>query len=108
MPSFTNVTTALKLKVDGDPLTYAQILKTVAITPSPITLDSGQIVYPPGLLVADISARSTLIAACDAATSTITLTSGDKTLALSLVDAFYWSVSSSVIPTFRADLAAAS
>jgi hypothetical protein len=105
MPSLTNSTTQLKLTVDGSPLTYAQLLKTVAVTAKPV-INLGVVTFPPGLLVSEIDARSTLIAACDAATSTITLSESDKALALELVDAFYWGVSSSEIVAFRAALAA--
>jgi hypothetical protein len=106
MPSFSNNTTTLKLTIDGDALTYAEILKLVAVTPSPV-INSGVVTFPPGLTVADLAARATLLASCDAATTNITLSAGDKTLALSLVDAFYFTVISQEIVAFRAALFAA-
>lgn len=106
MPAFTNSTTTLKTTIDGDALTYAEILKLVAVTPSPV-ITSGVVTFPPGLTIADLAARATLLAACDAATTSITLTGGDKTLALALVDAFYFTIVSQELVSFRAALYAA-
>ena len=106
MPVFTNTTTTLKTTIDGNGLTYAELLKTVAVTPLPV-VTAGVVTFPPGLTIADLSARATLLASCDAATTEITLSAGDKTLALTLVDAFYWTIISQELVAFRAALAAA-
>ena len=106
MPSITNTVSTIRPRSDGPSLTYAQILRQIAVAPVAV-VTAGVVTFPPGLTVADMAARATLIASCDSAGTNITLSSGDKTLALALTDAFYFSVVNADVVSFRAALASA-
>jgi len=104
--SFTNVTTSLQLQA-GKNTTYAQLLKIIVSSAAPVVV-SGQVrLVPPGVQVAEMAARLSIIAACDAATTTITLSDADKTLALSLFDTYYWFIVDQQVIDFYNALSAA-